>query len=567
MSRLTCIGGAVVAALGLAACSGTIADHGGRNGSKDPDPNNTSGGSGGGNVGGSGGSAGTGGVKTGTDAAGRTPLRRLTHAQYNNTIRDLFGLNEDFAGAFAGDEDAGGFASNTASPVSEDQADQYHAAADTIATKAVAAGLAKLAPCAPPAGTPAACSDQFVRNFGRRAFRRPLTPEEIDRYKQVYTAGATGADFSSGIQLVITAMLESPNFLYLPERGDAKAAEKDALPLSPYEMAARLSYFLIGSMPDDELAAAADSGALRTPDQVAAQGKRLLGTARARDSMASFFLQWLEIGNLGAADKDPKLFPQYTPEVAAAMGAELSSFSSRVTLEGDGKLETLLSADYSFPGAALTSIYGVSGGADGTAKVTFPRGQRAGLLTLAGVMTLYAHADQTGPVGRGFLVSEKLLCTTPPAPPNNVPPLPAPVPNLTTRERLEKHRSDPACAACHASFDPLGLTFEIYDPIGRYRTTDGGKAVDATGKDLLTGITDVKDATELMPQLARNADVRSCVVRQWFRYALGRVEADADAPTLAATQSAFAQNDFVTRDLLLGLASSRGFRYRALPRP
>jgi hypothetical protein len=308
---------------------------------------------------------------------------------------------------------------------------------------------------------------------------------------------------------------------------------------------------------------------LKSVDQVLNQGKRLLGSARARDSMASFYLQWLEMGDLANANKDPKLFPEYTPEVTAAMSAELSDFSSRVTLEGDGKLATLLTAGFSYPGAALSTIYGLPGGsgANGTAQVNFPRGQRSGLLTLAGVMALYARADQTGPVGRGFLVADKLLCRTPPPAPDNVPPLPPPAMNVTTRERLEKHRSNPVCAACHAAFDSYGLTFEIYDAIGRYRSMEGTKAVDATGKDLPGGFTDVKDATELLPQLAKNDDVRQCLVQQWFRYAFGRVEADSDKGTLDAAQAAFAKNDYVTKDLLLGLAQSRGFRYRALPSP
>jgi hypothetical protein len=563
MRLSTCMTAAALAALGFTACTGSIAGHDRKPGDPDPDP-------GSGASGGSGPRTGTGGAPGGgggptAESPGRTPLRRLTHTEYNNTIRDLLGLREDFAGAFAGDEDAGGFASNTASPVSEDQADQYHVAADAIATKAITAGVAKLAPCAPPAGAGDACADQFVRGFGRRAFRRPLTTEEITRYKQVFTAGGGAADFAGGIQLVITAMLESPNFLYLPERGDKKAAEKDALPLDPYETAARLSYFLIASTPDDALSAAADAGELRTPEQVLAQGKRLLASDRARDSMVSFFLQWLEIGDLGQSTKDPKMFPQYTPDVVAAMTAELQSFSSRVTLEGDGKLATLLTAGYSYPPAALGPVYGVTG-ANGTAQVAFPKGQRAGLLTLAGVMSLYAHEDQTRPVGRGFLIADKLLCTTPPAPPDNVPALPPVSANVTTRERLEQHRKDPACAACHAAFDGYGLTFEIYDAIGRYRSTESGKAVDATGKGLPGGLTDVKDATELLPQLAQSKDVRDCLVKQWFRYAFGRVEGGPDNATLSTAGAAFAKNDYVTRDLLLGLATSRGFRYRALPK-
>jgi hypothetical protein len=549
---------AVVA--GLSACTGSIDDSGSHGGSlptpgaSPSDPT------------GNGGSAPI-PATPGAERPGRTPVRRLTHLEYNNTVRDLLGLDEDFAGAFAGDEEAGGFAANTVSPVSEAQADQYHAAAEGIAAKAVAAGLNQLAPCT--GGASDTCAQDFVRNFGRRAFRRPLTPDEIARYKQVYTTGAMGGDHGSGVALVITAMLQSPNFLYLPEHGNKQAAEKDGLPLDPYETAARLSYFLISSMPDAALSAAADQGALRTAEQVAAQARRLLGTPQARDSIVSFYLQLLEMPSLDTVDKDTKLFPQYTPAVRAAMGDDLASFASRVTLEGDGKLDTLFTAGFSYPAAALAPIYGLpdGAGANGMAQVTLPKGQRAGLLTLPAVMAVYAQTDQTRPVGRGFLVADKLLCTTPPPAPDNVPMLPPPAPNVTTRERLEKHRSDPSCAACHALFDPFGLTFEIYDPIGRYRTTEGSKPVDASGKGLPSGFADVKDATELLPQLAKSDVVRDCLVKQWFRFALGRDDDKDDGATLATARAAFAHADFAVRDLLVGLATTRGFRYRALPQP
>jgi len=250
--------------------------------------------------------------------------------------------------------------------------------------------------------------------------------------------------------------------------------------------------------------------------------------------------------------------------VKAAMAAELTAFGSRTTLEGDGKLAALFTSSTSYPGAALAPIYGLATAGDGSTPVALPKGQRAGILSLAGVMAVYAGTDQTKPVGRGFLVADKLLCNTPPAPPPNVPLLPPPDPNVTTRERLEKHRSDPSCAACHGLFDPFGITFEIYDPIGRYTTTDGKKAVDASGKALPSGFGDVKDATELLPKLASSDAVRSCMVKQWFRYGMARSETADDNATLTAAQAAFAKADYGMRDLLVGLAATRGFRYRAL---
>jgi hypothetical protein len=281
--------------------------------------------------------------------------------------------------------------------------------------------------------------------------------------------------------------------------------------------------------------------------------------------MASFYLQWLESVELTTVDKDAKLFPQWNPALRQAMRDELAAFGTRVTLEGDGKLSSLLTAGYSYPNQALGALYGVQG-ADGNKQVSFPTGQRAGIYTLAGVMALYAHTDQSRPVGRGYLVADKLLCNPPPQPPNNVDAnLPPVDPNLTTRERLEQHRKDPACSGCHALFDPFGMTFEIYDAVGAFRTEDGKKPVDSSGTNLPGGLPDAKNAIDLMTTLAKHDDVRACMVKQWFRYAFGRMETGDDNGTLAAAQSAFTNADFNVRDLLVGIAASRGFRYRALP--
>jgi hypothetical protein len=539
----------------LAGCVGAV----GRPAPGDPggNPDHPSGGAGGGGSGG-------GDVKPPPGAPaerpGRTPMRRLTHAQYNNTIRDLLGLEGDFATSFGSDEDTAGYFTNGISPVSGLQLEQYQAAAADLAARAVAAGLGKLVSCS---GATDACGESFVRGFGKRAFRRPLTPDEIARYQKVFAAGRGAAnDLGGAVTLVLTAMLQSPNFLYLPEAGNPAATEKDGVPLTAYEAASRLSYFLISSMPDDELMAAADGNQLRTSEQLTAQARRLLQSPKARDSLIGFHRQWLEIDDMLTIEKDAQAYPGFTPAVRAAMHEEVAAFVDGVTRQGDGKLETLLGAGFSFPQAALGDVYGLTGALTG-ARVDLPAGQRAGLLTLPGVMAMYGHPDQSAPVGRGFLVSDKLLCNTPPPPPDNVDiKVAKPDPSVTTRERFEMHRTDPACKTCHGLMDPFGLTFEIYDGIGRYRTKDGVKAVDATSQDL-PGIGDVRDAVDLMGKLARNADVRSCFTRQWFRYALGRAEVPADDGTLAAAQDAFARGEYRIPDLLVALAGTRGFRYRA----
>jgi hypothetical protein len=502
----------------------------------------------------------------GPETPGHTPLRRLSREQYNNTVRDLLGMSGDFSAAFSGDDDVGGFRTNGISPVSEPQVEQYLRAAEDLATRAVAGpGLARLSPCVPPAMPEMTCADRFVRTFGKRAFRRPLAADEVTRYLGVYNVGrGPTADFAGGVSLVIATMLQSPHLLYLPENGDPRGAEPNALPLERYELASRLSYFLVGSLPDDELFAAADADALRTPEQVAAQARRLLKTPRARDSIASFYTQWLELTDMHVLDKDVMSFPDFTPALRTAMRDEVGAFVNHVTLAGDGKLASLLTATFAFPAGPLHKLYGLAG--NGAAMVTtpveLPRGQRAGILTLAGVMALYAHPDQTGPVGRGYMVSDKLLCITPPPAPDDVNVmLPKPDPAVTTRERLEQHRADPRCATCHALMDPYGLTFENYDAIGRWRANDGRKPVDATAKGL-PGVGDVKDAVELMARLAVSPQVRDCLTRQWFRYGFGRVEGTTDNPTLGLALGGFARADHSVPELLVALASSKGFRYR-----
>jgi len=496
------------------------------------------------------------------ETPGRTPLRRLTRIQYNNTVRDLLGLTGDFGSAFAGDEDAGGFKSNLISPVSEPQVEQYNKVAEELGTRAVAAGLNKISPCTPPQTAEGTCADQFVKAFGKRAFRRPLLPEEVERYKAVYEAGRNGADFGAGVALVIAAMLQSPNFLYLPELGQGGGGSEVAL--GPYELASRLSYFLVGSMPDDELFAAADADRLKTPDQVAEQTRRLLGSTRAREAIVAFFQQWLEISELASIDKDVMIFPEFNAGLKTAMVEEIAAFVQHVTLDtaADGRLSTLLTAGYSFPGGPVRAIHGLPG-MGAASKVDLPTGQRAGLLTLPGVMSVYSHPNQTGPVGRGYMVSERMLCITPPPAPDNVDAmLPKPDPNVTMRERLEQHRKDPQCASCHQLMDPYGLTFEIYDAIGRFRTKDGNKDVDASSKGL-PAIGDVANAIELMDKMSKNETVRSCVTRQWFRYAFGRMEEKSDEATVTTALAAFGRSDFVITDLLVGLSTSKGFRFRS----
>jgi hypothetical protein len=547
---------AVAAVLSLVGCTGSIGSPSGSNGGRgNSDPTGT---------GGSTGSTGSGGGVV--EKAGRAPMRRLTNAQYNETVHALVGIDGDFSQDFGPDEETGGFASNSTVPVSSTQVDKYRAAAEQIAEQAVmGTALARLAPCAPPASDADACADRFIPDFGKRAFRRPLTADEVNRYRTVYVTGrGTNGDFATGIKLVVSALLQSPYFLYLPELGEP-AATANKLALTPYEMATRLSYFFLGTMPDTDLFAAADARKLGTADEVATAARRLLGTPQATAALVSFHRQWLMLDDILSTTKDGTAFPEFTPALRQAMDDEISAFLTGVLRDGDARLETLLLANFSFITPPLYGLYGLpapAAGATSPARVEFPAGQRAGLLTLAGTLATFAHPDQSSPVARGFLVSDRMLCVTPPVPPPNVDTsVPPPDPNVTTRQRLEAHRTNASCSACHGLMDPYGLTFEHYDGIGRYRAKDGVQAVDSTGT--LPDIGFVKDAVELIGRLYQSEQVRRCMVQNWFRYGLGRLETEQDAATLASALAAFARSDYRIPELMLAMVSSDGFRYRA----
>jgi hypothetical protein len=500
--------------------------------------------------------------------SGHTPMRRLTRTQYDNSVRDLLGVAGDPAGNFGIDEEDTGFASNNHAPLTDLQLEKYQQAADTIAGNAVA-NVGSLLQCAP-AATEDVCVEAFITSFGKRALRRPLTAAEVTRYKALFASGKTGGDLASGISLVISAFLQSPYFLYRVELGDPKApgATKDLIPLSQYEIGTRLSYFLTDSTPDVSLLAAADAGKLGTPEGIAAEAQRLITSPKARDTLVSFYQQWLGVEDLLTVEKDPKAYALYNPTVRSAMRDEVLEFVDEVTRLGDGKLLTLLTSHTTWIRGPLYPLYGLGmqGAAGGSIlhKVDMPADQRSGVLTLPGVLAEYGHADQSSPIGRGKLVSERLLCIVPPDPPPgvaaNVPP---PDPTVPTRVRFEKHRTDPMCSACHALMDPLGVTFENYDGVGTYRTMDGGKVVDAASALTGTKASDgpVKNAVELLAKLSTAEETHSCFARQMFRYAFGRAEQDFDKGMVGDIQAALGKTDRIP-DLMVAIATAPGFRTR-----
>jgi Protein of unknown function (DUF1592)/Protein of unknown function (DUF1588)/Protein of unknown function (DUF1595)/Protein of unknown function (DUF1587)/Protein of unknown function (DUF1585) len=493
-----------------------------------------------------------------------TAARRLTREQYAATVRDLLGQVAVGLGADrlpADDASDGLFVSPATLIVSPSWAENALGAAEEIARAAVTK-LDTLVPCSAQGATDGErCARTFFESFGKRAFRRPITTEELDGLLAVFRGGNASGGFSKGIELGLQAILQTPSFLYRIELGQSQGSIPGAARLTPYEVASRLSYGLWGTMPDDQLMRAADEDKLSTPAQLEAQARRMVQDPRARRTLVGFVERWFGLELLDEVMKDPARYPQFNEAMIAAMKREVSTFVEQVVFEGDGRFQTLLSAPYGYPDAALASLYGVSAAAGG--KVALPADQRFGLLTNVGVLTAHTFSDESAAIHRGKFVRERLLCTTPPDPPADlmVEP-PTPQPGVTTRQRLIQHIEDPACQPCHEYMDPIGFAFENYDGLGRWRTMEQGKPVDASGKLAFTDVDGsfqgVKGLTE---RLSASTTAADCVAGTLLRYAAA-IESEIDVCTRNKLRAALQASSGDLRELLVAVTQTASFQYR-----
>ncbi len=519
-----------------------------------------SGGSSGGGSGGGGGSA----PQAAPPSA--SPVRRLTHIEYNNTVADLLGDSTAPANGFTADVAQDGFTNNAiALSVSPALAEQYLTASESL-SKAATKNLNGLLGC-DPAGAEQACVQQFIRDFGKRAWRRPLTTEEQARLLGVFTSARATLPVDASVQMVVEVLLQSPQFVYLLEPA-AGAAADSVRPLDSWQVASRLSYFLLGSMPDHALFAEAEKGALSTAEQVATQARRLLALPRARDRIGLFFTEWMHLRNVDRMQKDPTLFPNYSLELGPALRQQVELFATSVILDQNGTATDLLSAPYTFISPELAPLYGVPAPTTpGFSRVELDPSRRAGLLTHVGIMASLAKSNQTDPVHRGKFVRERLLCQVVPPPPvnANITP-PAVSADATTRQRFTQHRADPACAACHTLMDPIGLGFEHYDALGQWRDEENGLPIDATGDVMASDVSGAFDgALELTQRLAQSQQVKDCFVQTWFRFAQGRAVTDTDKANLDDLKASFVASEFKISELMVAVTQTTAFRSQLVP--
>jgi hypothetical protein len=434
-------------------------------------------------------------------------------------------------------------------------ADGYLRAAEKVAEVALQHRDGWLA-CAPD-DAPAACAELFVGQFGRRAFRRPLTEAERTRYAALVTGQG---DLTTGLRVALQAMLISPNFLYRSELGDAEGR------LTGDEVASALAYTLWGTMPDAALLTAAESGALAEAAGVEAEVRRLLADPRAYEAIGAFAVQWLGVEPILTADKNAAMFPEASAALRRSMLEETRRFVADVML-ASGRPGELFTADYSFLDPALAAHYGVQPGQQGGFEKLALPATRAGLLGHASVLGSYAHSDQSSPIRRGLFVRRSLLCQDLGKPPPNAGGVPEVDPNATTRERFRQHSADAFCRGCHQYIDEVGFGFERFDALGRYREVENGMPVEPDG-DLndLEGLgtnthAPYTDLRQLGALLAAGQSPRACMARQFFRFSRGYREGAADVCAVDALASRLAETDDV-REMIVAALTSPGFLRR-----
>ena len=412
-----------------------------------------------------------------------------------------------------------------------------------------------------------ACAAEIVSRLARRAYRRPVTREDVDTLLGFFDSGREdGGSFDAGIQLALERMLVDPDFLLRIERDPAGMAPGEPYRLRDVEVASRLSFFLWGSIPDEPLLDAAEQGTLTEPAVLEAQVRRLLADPRSRSLTDDFAVQWLHLRNLEDVTGDPVPFPDFDDNLVEAFRQETTLFLAS-TLREDRSVLDLLDADYTFVNERLARHYGMPGiYGSRFRRVSLPdREQRGGLLGHGGLLALTSYPTRTSPVLRGKWLLDTILGAPPPSPPADVPALPERGEGGRTtsvRERLERHRQAPACATCHASIDPPGFALEQFDGLGAWRTTDEfGNPIDATAT-MPNGRSVVGMAGLRALLLERPEQFAGTVTEKLLSYALGRGLEHMDKPTVRAVVRDAAADDYRWSALIAGIAKSPAFLMR-----
>ena len=513
---------------------------------------------------------------------GRVTIRRLNRVEYRNTIRDLMGVDYPATEELPSDDVGYGF-DNIADVLSlaPVHLEKYLAAAEKIVSEVFldVKRRERFLSWRGDARNPREAARRILTEFARRAYRRPVSPQEVERLLQlVDKARQDGDGPEEALQVAFKAVLVSPHFLFRIER-DPAPDEKRPLPLpaeryvpgvypiSEYELATRLAYFLWSSMPDEELFQLADKGQLR--QNLDAQVKRMLQSPKSRALVENFAGQWLQLRNLSSIMIDPKLFPRYDAFMRESMQRETEMYFEYILREDRSILE-FLDSDYTFLNERLARHYGIEGVQGLEMRlVKLPDRRRGGILTHASILTVTSNPTRTSPVKRGKFILENILGTPPPPPPPDVPELDNDKNAVLTgslRQRMEKHRENPGCAVCHVKMDALGFGLENFDAIGAWRTKDGSFEIDPSGT--LPDGTTFRNPAELRQALLQQADqFRRCLAEKLLTYALGRGLEPTDNVFLREIVAQTKQGGDRFSALILAIVHSDPFQLRRGQRP
>ncbi|QEH36201.1 hypothetical protein OJF2_47610 [Aquisphaera giovannonii] len=404
------------------------------------------------------------------------------------------------------------------------------------------------------------CAREVIARFVERAYRRPVSPGELERVLDVFRlADDRGESYERSVQLALTTVLASPHFLFLVE----PEPTRDDRPLTEHELASRLSYFLWSSMPDEELFREARGRTLRA--NLRRQVVRMLRDPRSSQFVENFTGQWLQLRRLGGVTPDRDRFPGFDEPLRAAMKRETEDFFAYILRE-DRSILDLVDADYTFVNERLARHYGLDGvRGDAFRRVALADRRRGGVLTQASVLTLTSNPNRTSPVKRGQWILQQILGTPPPPPPPDVPKLDdssQAADAASLRERTELHRSKAECASCHQQMDPLGFALENFDAVGRWRAKDGGFPIDPSGE--LIGGQKFADVRELKRILAAGSERKfaRCLIQNMLTYALGRGLEPRDYCTVEDIRKRLVAGDHRIHEILFGIVESQAFQHR-----
>lgn len=526
------------------------------------------------------GAAGSGGGGPATDPSTCTPgvpatsqIPRLLNRQYEAAVRDLLGVtgmgsdNRPVSQALVSDFDG---------PMTPDAWRIYQDVAGQIASQVMnGPNRSQFINCDPAA---AGCMEQTIRTFGRKAFRRPLTDDEVARFQRLGQTNPPGTP-EEVAETTLLAFLVSPSFLLVPELTTAQAPSGQAIQLSSYEVATRLSFTLWGSVPDDMLNAAADADQLQTPDQIRTQAQRMIAVREKTGPLvAAFHRDWVQMNNNNAhwwkVDHDPTTYPLYSGDAKPTLEAELSAFFEEVAFQG-GSFQDLFLSNVAYVNQDTAALYGLDPSQYGAqlTRVELDATQRPGFLTRAGFLSSYAGYNATSPILRGAFISVYMLGVDPGPPIPGAAMMTVDGDFATQRAYVEALTSPATCAGCHSIVNPPGFAMENYNGIGAWQTVDPrGGAIDASVTTATVNFGDgntqeITSPVQLMQQIAQTPKARQLYAQAWVAYAFGRDPNGNDRCIVDELDTKLSQDGYTILNLLADLTQADSFRLRVRETP